>query len=121
MQTQEGGRYLIQPFDTYTWSIIDPESSRVYVLALNELGNLIVHVSLTEVAANTPSARYLMYLREVLSSRIEVSGLNAARDLFAYTLNRLQDVDIDNPIEVAVLLGADLHGQYAEGHNQRAH
>lgn len=120
-QVQEGGRYLVQSFDARTWSIIDPVTSRVYALALNELGNLIVHLSLTEVATNTPSPRYIVYAREVMSCHLQVSDMRVCLELAQQVLSDLQHTDIDNPIEVAFLLSADLHGQSAVGHNERAH
>jgi hypothetical protein len=118
---QEGGRYVIQAFDAFTWSIIDTYFGRVYVLALNELSNLIVHLSLTEVATNTESSKYLMYLREIMSCSLGVSSVDVAKQLAQQVLDKLLDCDIDNPVELAFLLSADLHGQSAVGHNERAH
>jgi len=121
-EDQEGGRYVIQSFDDRTWSIMDPSADRVYALVLNELGNLIVHLSLTEIATNVDSAKYLMYIREVLSCHLSVSEMGVATQLAHQVLAELNNgVDIDNPIEVAFLLSADLHGQSAVGHNERAH
>lgn len=122
MQESEGGRYVVQSFDEYTWSVYDTSTGRPYVLALNELSNLIVHLSLTEVAMNTESSRYMMYLREILSCHLEVSIMTIASQIAIQVINELQSGgDIDNPIEIAFLLSADLHGQSAVGHNIRAH
>jgi hypothetical protein len=82
---------------------------------------LIVHLSLTEVATNTESSKYLMYLREIMSCSLTVSSRDVAKQLAQQVLARLPDCDIDNPIELAFLLSADLHGQLAIGHNERAH
>jgi hypothetical protein len=101
---------------------MDPAAGRVYALALNELGNLIVHLSLTEIATNFDSPHYLMYLREIMSCHLSVSDMGVALKLAQQVLTELNEgADIDNPIEVAFLLSADLHGQSAVGHNERAH
>lgn len=120
-ESDEGGRYVVHPFDTRTWSIYDVGTGRAYVLALTELSNLIVHLALTEVAQHPASPRYLMYLREILSCQLSVSSMDVARKLALQVIDDLQKGDIDNPIEVAFLLSADLHGQPAVGHHTRAH
>lgn len=121
-ESDEGGRYVVQPFDEYTWSLVDIATGRVYALALCELSNLIVHLSLTEVATNVESPRFMMYLREILSCHLQVSSMAVASEVAGQVIDKLQaGDDIDNPIEIAFLLSADLHGQSAVGHNTRAH
>lgn len=117
----EGGRYVVQSFDAKTWSFYDTWSGRAYVLALTELSNLIVHLSLTEVAQHQNSRRHIMYLREIMSCHLKVSSMSLALKTAQQVVIDLQRSDIDNPIDIALMLGADLYGQPASGANQRAH
>lgn len=115
-------RYVIQAFDERMWSIIDIQTTCVYALGLHELNNLMIYISLVEVSAQSNSSSYLMYLREILCSKIQVSALNVALEVIQTIINSLHaGADIDNPIDLAFLLAADLHGQPVEGSLYRAH
>ena len=121
MQDLEG-RYVVQAFDEYTWSILDTFTAQAYVLGLTRLDNLIVQISLAEVAVNAESSRFMMYLREILVCNVQVSEMSVAHGLVSYIMVELQQgADIANPIEIAVRLGADLHGQPVEWETERAH
>lgn len=121
MQDLEG-RYVIQAFDEYTWSILDTCTAQAYVLGLTRLDNLIVQISLAEVAMNTESSRFMMYLREIMVCNVQVSEMSVAMELVDFIMVELQEgADIANPIEIAVRLGADLHGQSVDWENERAH
>lgn len=120
--SEEESRYIVQAFDDCSWSIVDTTTMRVYALGLSQLGNLIVHVFLAELIASTESTRYISYAREILSCHVEVSDLSVGIQLLDFILNELHDgVDVDNPIEPAFRLGADLHGQPVGWPEQRAH
>lgn len=121
MQDLEG-RYVIQAFDECTWSILDSYTARAYVLGLTRLGNLIVQISLAEVAMNTEDSRFMVFQREILVCNAQVSEISTAHELISYIMVELQEgADIANPIEIAVRLGADLHGQPVEWETERAH
>ena len=108
-------RYVMQAFDEQTWSILDSETNKVYALALTELANFRVHIALAEVSLNSHTARYMMYLREILGVHLQVSDQNVGRDVLTYVLQELQlGADIANPVEMAIRLSADLHGQPIE-------
>ena len=116
------GRYVMQPFDAYTWSILDTAAAQVYVLGLTRLGNLIVQISLAEVPMHQQSSRYLMYLREIMVCNVQVSDISVALDVATFVMDELHGcADVANPIEIAVRLGADLHGQHVEWETERAH
>lgn len=119
---KQEGRYVIQAFDETTWSIVDIQTQQVYALGLTRLGNLMVHVFLAELITNAESLRYLAYAREILGCRVEVSEWNIAQCLLDYILDELQaGDDVANPVDIAIRLGADLHGQRIEWSEQRAH
>lgn len=112
---QEEG-YVVQAFDDCTWSIIDPKTQQVYALGLSVLDNLIIHVFLVELITAHASSRYLAFSREILGCRVEVSALDVAHQVTDFILNELQDgEDVANPINIAIRLSADLHGQRLEG------
>lgn len=121
MQDLEG-RYVIQAFDDYTWSLLDPYTSQAYVLGVTCLDNLIVQISLAEVAVNSGNSRFLAYQREILVCNVQVSEMSLAQELVDYIIMELQEgADIANPIEIAIRLGADLHGQPVEWETERVH
>lgn len=121
MQDLEG-RYVIQAFDECTWSVFDTCTSQAYVLGITHLDNLIVQISLAEVAMHAHSSRYMVYQREILVCNVQVSDLSLASELVSYIMVELQEgADIANPIEIASRLGADLHGQPVDWENERAH
>lgn len=121
MQDLEG-RYVIQAFDEYTWSILDSYTAQAYVLGLTRLDNLIVQISLAEVAVNTEDCRYMVYQREIMVCNVQVSGMHIVHELVSFIMVELQEgADIANPVEIAVRLGADLHGQPIEWETERAH
>ena len=118
----EEGRYVIQAFDECAWSIIDTTTLQVYALGYTRLSNLIVHVFLVELSTAAKSRRYLSYKREILGCRMEVSHDGVATQVIDFILNELEDgADVDNPIDTAFRLGADLHGQSVGWPEQRAH
>jgi hypothetical protein len=112
---QEEG-YVVHAFDDCTWSIIDPKTQQVYALGLSVLDNLIIHVFLVELITANLSSRYLAYSREILGCRVEASSLEVARQVTDFILNELHDGEnVDNPINIAIRLSADLHGQRVVG------
>ncbi len=112
-----GQRYIIQAFDACTWSIIDQQTQEVYALSLtltDSLSESMMNftISLSRLVVNDWSKRYLMFDREILSAPVEVSEPSIAYDLIQSIINHLlEGEDIANPVNLAILLGADLHGQ----------
>lgn len=106
-----------------TWTIADTHTSLAYVLALTKLGNFRVHITLTSLSKEPRSAQYLSYLNEVMSCHIEVTDYKMAMPLARWIMQELEtsNIDVANPIELAIRLGADLHGQPVEWPNPRAH
>lgn len=121
-ETAVEDRYVIQAFDPHTWSILDTSTSQAYMLCLNMLGNLMVQISLAEVSMSQMSGRYVTYLREIMVCNVQVSDVGVAYETMDYIMIELQGgIDVANPVEIAVRLGADLHGQPVEWENERAH
>jgi hypothetical protein len=61
-------------------------------------------------------------MREILVCNVQVSDISVAKDVVDYIMDELHGgADVANPIEIAVRLGADLHGQHVEWETERAH
>lgn len=108
-EDEEGGsRYVISAIDEHTWTLLAPETMRLYLLTVSRLESKFnALVSLIELGDT--DRRYFEFRKEILSIPIYATSPKLIRGVVQQIITMLEDgEDIDNPVELAGYYAAEL-------------